>query len=160
MDPLTALSIAGNIIQFVDFGSHLLGRAGALYRSPTGSLSFHDELQIVTTDLQTLVIKIQKSLPSANSQDSQDQEDTDGWSSFKRICDEAAKVADELVGRLARLKVQDGKHRRLRSLKHAVDSLWSDKEIAALLKRLSYFKEALVTRVLFSIRSVTSLAST
>jgi hypothetical protein len=159
MDPLTALSLAGNIIQFVDFGSRLLGRAAELYRSPTGSLSFHDELELVTTDLQTLVIKLQQSLPSADSQDSQDQEHTDGWSSFMKICHEAAKVADELAGRLARLKVKDGKHRKLRSLKHAVESLWSEKEIAVLLERLSNFKEALESRVLFSIKLVNLVAS-
>lgn len=50
MDPLTALSLAGNIIQFVDFGGRLLGGAGEIYHSAEGSLKVHDELELVATD--------------------------------------------------------------------------------------------------------------
>ncbi len=39
MDPFSALSLAGNIIQFIDFGGCLLGSARQLYKSPVGSLA-------------------------------------------------------------------------------------------------------------------------
>ena len=55
MDPLAALSLAGNIIQFVDFGGRLLGGAGEIYRSADGSLKVHDELELVATDLREQV---------------------------------------------------------------------------------------------------------
>jgi hypothetical protein len=95
---------------------------------------------------------------SADTHDNQDQdgEPEDAWSSFKKLCDEAANVADQIVKRLGSLKLKDGKYRKFRSLQVAVESLWSGSEIAALLKRLSGLKEALGTRVLFSIRSINS----
>ena len=152
MDPLNALSLAGNVIQFVDFGNKLLGKAGELYRSPSGSLAVHDIVELITTDLRALIATLRQSIPSANSPENLHQAHNDSWSSFRKICDEAAKVADELVGRLSQLKIKDSKHRKLRSIQHAVESLWSEKEIAALLQRLSSLKEALESRILFSIR--------
>jgi hypothetical protein len=155
MDPLTALSLAGNIIQFVDFGSRLLRRAGEFYKSSVGSLTVDDELELVTVDLQTLVVKLRKYLPpteSNNSQDIANQEDDESWASFKKVCDQAANIADEILGRLEKLKVKDGKHRKWRSLQKAVESLWSQKEIFSLMERLSGLRGALETRVLLSIR--------
>jgi hypothetical protein len=48
----------------------------------------------------------------------------------------------------------NGKHGKLRSIQHAVESLWSEKEMFVLLNRLSSLKEASETRVPFSIRLV------
>jgi hypothetical protein len=61
MDLLTALSLAGNIIQFVDFGTRLLSTTKALYRSSVGSLAINDELELVTSDLSILIIKLKDS---------------------------------------------------------------------------------------------------
>jgi len=58
MDPLTALAFAGNIIQFVGFGSRLLRRAGELYKFSAGKLAMNNELELVTTDLRALVVKL------------------------------------------------------------------------------------------------------
>jgi hypothetical protein len=38
MDPLTALSVAGNAVQFVDFGSKILFKSYKLYKSQDGVL--------------------------------------------------------------------------------------------------------------------------
>jgi hypothetical protein len=149
MEPFSALSLAGNIIQFVDFGARLLSNARELYRSPVGSLSVHDEITLVTTDLETLVKRLRGSVnarPSSEENDNQLQ-------TLRKICDEAAAVAEELLKRLGTLKLSgDGKHRRWQTVGLAVRSLWNEKEIAGLLNRLVMLKEALKTRVLFSLR--------
>jgi hypothetical protein len=44
VDPLTALSLAGTIVQFVDFWSKLLLSGRELYKSGTGSLTVNDEI--------------------------------------------------------------------------------------------------------------------
>jgi hypothetical protein len=54
--------------------------------------------------------------------------------------------------RLNKLKVKDGKQRIWRSLKEAVETAWSKNEVADMKRRLLSFREALETRVLFSIR--------
>jgi hypothetical protein len=155
MDALTALAFAGNIIQFVDFGSRLLSQAEELYKSLAGSLTVNDELELVTTDLRALITKLQKSLPPAELNSSPGpigQADYESWTSFQKICLEAANIADEILGQLGTLKVKDSKHRKWQSLKYAVKSLWSEKEISTLVERLSALKKALETRLLFSIR--------
>jgi hypothetical protein len=145
MDPLNALSLAGNVIQFVDFGSKLLKGAGELYRSPSGSLALHDEIEITTSDLRAVIVKLRTEIPQ--------QQGDDTWTAFATICDDAATVADELLQRLSKLKIKDGKHKKLRSIQQAVACLWSENEISDLMQRLSSFRQALETRVLLSIRS-------
>jgi hypothetical protein len=154
MDPLSALSLAGNVVQLIDFGSKLLSGARELYKSPSGTLAAHHELELVTTDLSALVIKLRKSFDQGGGIESADQDATIQRRSFEQICDEAVKVAEELVQRLDKLKVKDGKLRTLRSLQHAVETAWSRQEKEDLKKRLLSLKDALETRVLFAIRYV------
>jgi hypothetical protein len=149
MDPLAALSVAGTIVQFVDYGTKLLSNARELYRSSVGTLDANNELELVTTDLSALITKLQTSF-HADDSDCGAREQP----SFEQLCDEAAKVAEELVGRLDTLKSQKEGHKIYHRLQKAVASAWSEKEITQLKKRLLGFREALKTRVLFSTRYV------
>lgn len=63
MDPLTALSLAGNIVQFVEFSSKLLKEGHSLYKSRTGALAIHEELKLTMNDLRTLIAKVCHFLP-------------------------------------------------------------------------------------------------
>jgi hypothetical protein len=151
MDPLSALSLAGNVIQFVDFGTQLFSKTCELYKSPVGTLKANDEIRLITTDLEVLVKKLRQSLCSSE----ENQENDGHWNDFQKICDEAADVAEELLQRLETLKLnKDSKHPVWSSVKVAVQSLWNEKEIKSLSKRLTRLKEVLETKVLFSIRSV------
>ena len=143
MDPLTAFSLAGNIIQFVDFGTRLLSTTRALYRSSVGSLAIDDELELVTADLSILIAKLKHSAVSRQ----------DGSSSFDKICDEAVGVATEIVSKLEGLRLQEGKFRLWRSLQKAVKEIWSKKELYGLVERLDRLRKALDSKVLFSLRS-------
>jgi hypothetical protein len=155
MDPLSVVSLVGTIVQFVDFGGKLLSNAVELYRSPIGTLAAHHELELVTTDLQALISKLRQSLYSGNEPPG--QETASQRESFEVLCDEAVKVAEELVNRLERLKIKDGKLRKWQSLQHAVEAAWSRKELVDLKNQLLGLKDALETRVLFSIRSAHTL---
>jgi hypothetical protein len=74
MDALSALSLAGNIIQFIDFGSRLLSNARELYKSSVGSLATHDEIVLITTDLKTLIKKLRLSMcDGPGSEENEDQ---------------------------------------------------------------------------------------
>jgi len=148
MDPLTALSVAGTIVQFVDYGTRLLSNAQELYKSSVGTLDANNELELVTTDLQALIAKLRSSVPRNDEAD----EGQDGPSSFEKLCDDAARVADELLGRLGKLKNRKESHKVWHSLQKAVECAWSKREINELKARLAGFREALETSVLFSIR--------
>lgn len=153
MDPLSALSLAGTIIQLVDFGNKLLSNSVKLYKANSGTLKAHEELKLAVGDLKSVAVKLRRSPSTVLGEytrpltaDEQHQEDA-----FERICDEAAAVAEELLSRLKELKVKDGKHRGWESFKAAVRAAWSQDEIYSLQKRLSTLKESLNSRVILSI---------
>lgn len=144
MDPLTALSVAGTIIQFVDFGRNLFKNSIQLYTSSRGSLKGHEELKLITRDLQCVIVKLRGSFsareiepvpPLARNDDFQQN--------LERICDEAAGIATELLEKLNGLMVTDREHRVWKSLKAAVKAAWSHEEIQSLEKRLLVLKESL-----------------
>lgn len=58
IDPLTALPLAGTIVQIVEFGSKLAPRSQELYSS--GSLSVNQELNLVTEILLKLLTKLRQ----------------------------------------------------------------------------------------------------
>jgi hypothetical protein len=58
MDPLTALSLAGTIVQFVDFGSRLFTDSREFYKSTTGTLKANEVLELIISDLRALVVKV------------------------------------------------------------------------------------------------------
>lgn len=154
MDPLTALSLAGNILQFVEFGARLISDCRELYKSKTGTLTANEELELVTLDLRALVRKLRNSFPSIGSDSLSHlaEDHSEKQKPFKTICDKAAKVAEELVARLERLKLKGSEKRKWKSFEQALKGAWSNVEVMSLNKRLSTLKEALETQVLFSIR--------
>jgi hypothetical protein len=77
MDPLTALSLAGTVVQFVDFRSKLLLAGRELYKSTTGSLTVNDEIELVTSDLLAITQKLRP--------------DQSLGLEFQQICAEAAR---------------------------------------------------------------------
>jgi hypothetical protein len=144
MDLITALSLAGNIVQFVDFGCQLLSQSRELYRSTQGSLAADDELHLVTVDLRGLILKLRSS-PDHGSQDASQE--------FRKICAEAVRLAEEILARIDGLKVTE-KHRAWKSFQQAIKSAWSQRETDGLIRRLSRLRQALETRILLSLRYV------
>ena len=58
LDPFTALSLAGNILQFANLGHSILVKSLEIYRS--GSTEARRQLEIVTQDLTELTSEIDK----------------------------------------------------------------------------------------------------
>jgi hypothetical protein len=149
LDPLTALSLAGTVIQLVDFGSEIFSTAYELHKSATGALSANDEIKTITSDLLALTIKLRRSFYSSEALFTQEEQTL--ANNFERICNEALGVADEILQRLDRLKVK-GQYRAWKSFQQAAKAVWSKAEIAKLLERLSKLRTALETHILVSLR--------
>jgi hypothetical protein len=156
MDPLSALSVAATIIQFVDFGTKMLSDGIELYKSAQGSLKASEELKLVTGDLQAVLVKLranagpENSILSAPSPQSQAEID-EHRDSFLEICNNATLIAREILRKLNDLKVKDGKYRVLQTLKTVIRTAWSKDEISALRERLSSLSESLTPRLLLEI---------
>ncbi len=61
LDPLSALSLAGNLIQFLDFSVQLIDKGHKLYHSNEGALDKNIELQVITSNLIGLNQKLENS---------------------------------------------------------------------------------------------------
>ncbi len=121
MDPLTALSLAGIIIQFVDFGSRILKGSHQIYESVTGALPANEELELRTRDLSDLIIKLQRPLQAGDGSVTSDHTTL---KPLQSLCNACSLVAKELLGRLEGLKVE-GKHKAWKSFGHAIKAEWS-----------------------------------
>jgi len=151
MDPLSALSVAETIIQFVDFSGTLFKNGRELYKSSSGASSVNQEIDLVVTNIRAAVFKIRRFLevgsPAAAAGSLNPTEQTEG-DALRRICDGTVVIAEEILQRLESLKVKGSKHRKWESVWKAVQSSWSEGEIKSLLGRLSGFKEALNLQIL------------
>jgi hypothetical protein len=60
MDPLTAFSLAGTVIQFVDFGGKLISGGQGLYAK--GHLDIHCQIKAAVDDLLDYATKLQRTI--------------------------------------------------------------------------------------------------
>jgi hypothetical protein len=120
MDPLTALSVAGSVIQFADFGMKLFADGRELYKSTRGILAAHEELELVTVDLRALIVKVAR-VRDSEVAESENKGDQDGEASFRKICCDAIKLAEELIDALHKLKLREGKNRIWESFRKVIE---------------------------------------
>lgn len=93
MDPLSALSIAGNVIQFLDFATKLFKESREISHSASGSSKGVTSLAEISAQLSTL----SKSFTAAQLQSL-------GLKDVASQCDGVAKELQSLVERLTRTK--------------------------------------------------------
>ena len=67
LDPWTALSLAGNIVQFVDFGTKVFVEGRSLYKSTTGLSSVNQELDFVAEEVHKFVGALRRPLTQVQS---------------------------------------------------------------------------------------------
>jgi hypothetical protein len=127
--------VAGTIVQFVDFGSELFSQGRELYKIKNkGQLMVDTELELVTNDLCAVLKKFRGPLTSG--------------AEFDKICDAAASIAEELLGKLEKMKVDRPKDGKWKKLRQIVKIVWSRDDIDGFLKRLNTLREAINTRII------------
>ena len=143
MDPLTALSVAGTVVQFVDFSTKILSTARKLYHSKSGNLPYHEELEYVTTDLSRLATRLQQPL----NQDESQASSSPGLQEICRACD---KISQELLLRLEGLKVE--KKNAWKSFRGALQASWAKDDLKELVAKLDSYKQSIQTHILADLR--------
>ena len=140
MDPVTALGLASNIVQFVDFSWKLLSGTIDLYGSETGALADHDVLELISSDL----IKLNDALldPSYTVHVSDPIRDLAG---------QCKAVAQELFRILEKIKVV-GSPNKWKSFVQALRGVWKKEQIEALVKRLESLRAEMHFRLQWMLR--------
>jgi hypothetical protein len=142
LDPLTALGLAGNIVQLVDFSSKIVGKARDIYKSADGSLPENLDAETVAQSLRVLYSNIAPQLVSPSSV----QEET-----LNELCIGCDNIAKELLQALGRLKIQ-GKKTKWKSMRQALKSVSSKEELDVISKRLANYREQLNLNFLVALR--------
>lgn len=147
LDPLTALSIAGTVVQFVDFAIGLFERSEELHRSARGTLSVNEELEKTIGQILNLVEKFSQPLgPDGALGCSTNNEYT-----LAGLRDACKVIAEEMISRLEKLKVK-GKARAWKSLRSAIMHAWNKDVMGVLIKKLEGIKALIESYVLVSVR--------
>lgn len=137
MDPISAVSLAGTVVQLVDFSIKIVSKTSELYRSSSNGLVENQSIDKVTKDLT----KLNNQLKDSNVGDADLQE----------LCKACGDAADELLRALSKVKVE-GKGRIWQSFRKALISVWSKEGIQELEKRLERFRDELNLRLTAGLR--------
>jgi hypothetical protein len=143
-DPLTALGLASNIVQFVDFTSKIISAAHSLYESASGAKTEHLELETLAKSLRSLadratppLIQKTKTLPAEDL----------ALIELGELC---RGVSDDLLSVLESLKVK-GSNKGWKSFYQALRSEWKQSEIAALQVRINRIGSILNAQIMFKL---------
>jgi hypothetical protein len=141
LDPFTAIGLAGNIVQFVDYSSKLISSTHEIYRSSTGSSKDHDHLEGIATRLLELSRSLEQPKPF-------------GTESYEKAIHELRKEcildAESLLKLIKALKAR--KESKWSSFRQAVCSAAKKNEISRLERRLSDHQSGLATQVIAMLR--------
>lgn len=145
MDPISALTVAAAVVQFVDFSMSIVCKTKDIYNSIDGVTMENKETETVTIRLKEMAKELQMEKPGFEKHTSP---------RLKSICVQCVAASDELVSRLSRLTVPDGSvWRRWKSFRQALKSVWS-KEIDAMAQRLNVLRSEIDSEVLTFVRYV------
>lgn len=147
MDLLTALSLASNGVQFVDFSARLVSEGQKIYRSAEGTLAENEEAETVTQDLNRLSDNLRRSLKDGRTTDSLSEDDQ----SLINLCEKCEVVAGELLEKLNKVKIS-GKHRKWKSAFQALKNVSSRDDLEQLAARLETYRSEITLHSVVSIR--------
>lgn len=143
MDPFTALGVACNIVQFVDYGATLTSSVLELYRSADGALSANLELETIITDLAQVTTNVMKSTSS--------REVTSDEFALQKVALSCKRLAEDILAVLRGLKVQS-RHQKWKSFRQAVKSVWKEREIQDYVRRLQAIQSELGIHMIATLR--------
>ena len=146
MDPLTAVGLASNIIQFVQFGSNLVYGSLDLYKSADGTSSVNAELQFLTEDLTGICSKLsrprnlmeERLLPKAELD-------------LVKLARSCESLGSQFLTVLEGLKVK-GQNRRWESIRQALKTQWKAKDIDRYRMRLDTYRAEIGSHLLTMLR--------
>lgn len=127
---LAAVGLAGNIIQFISFGSELVSKTAEIHNSASGASSAFVDLDYVSESLKSLT---EPFLNQSNT------------TQLREISERCNGVADELLEVIASLKVHSKsatkEPTKWQSFRKALKSIWKKEQVDALRLRLQLLRD-------------------
>jgi hypothetical protein len=141
-DPLSAISLAGNICQFVQFTSALFSEAREFYDSNDGLSKATGDTRLMSESMKGCAERIKK-LPSSKGQEV-----------LAKLCATCRDVADDLLKALEKLEEKGTQQGKRASLRQSLYLIWKKDDIEKLHTRMRDLRSQLTAAVILSMRSV------
>lgn len=150
MDPLTALSVAATVVQFVDFSSKLISTGLELHHK--SKLDIHVEASLAANDILDYSSQLRRTLPLPDESAAL----TDDERLLESICEGCEELGRDLLQRLDKLKVpQNNRGRNIwPTLTVAIRSMWTAEDLRSLEERLREYRRQMDSRFIQSLRSI------
>ena len=147
MEPLSAISLAGTIVQLIDFGCGLLSKGRKIYNSADGALIENSQLEMVAINL----MGINKRLNSQSSSQTKSSDPTSSDVDMERLIKVCDGIAKELLDALSSLKSR-GAPRRWQSFRQAFKYVLKKEKIDDLVRRMDSCRAQIAIHLLTSSR--------
>ena len=141
LDPLSAIGLAGNIVQFVDFSFKLIAETRDIYHSATGATTNGVLLSAIADDVQ----KLSDQLESSHSRP------TGFMSGLQKVAVEAHEVAKELLEAVSLLRASKPQS-KWSSFKAALAQVYHGEKIRNLTSHITRLQSLLTNRLLAALR--------
>ena len=142
LDPFSALGLAGNIVQFVDFASKLFSKSKELYKSSSGATKENQELEDATDTLRRLCASLKK-VDQGGSKSAGRLNDEDVLRALANNCH---VTANELLSALEDLRTR-GPHGKWQSFRQALRTAWKEDKILAMENKLASYRSQLTLQL-------------
>jgi hypothetical protein len=142
MEPLSALSLAVNIIQVIDFSAKVINTAVGIHHSTSGTTDKDQNLENVVREIQSLSNRL---VPPSAAPESEDEK------ALYRLAGECRSLSDQILELLRKIQPEDPKSKRQASIS-ALRNIWSAKEKSELEGRLESCRNQLHLQLSFITR--------
>ncbi|RYP50885.1 hypothetical protein DL768_003674 [Monosporascus sp. mg162] len=122
LDPLTALGLAGNLIQFTDFTAKVVSGTSAIYQSSADISIDNAIIESIAKDARSLSSLIQGI--------------EDCPRELEELVVSCSKFAEDLLDLLAKLKIQ-GRKTKWKSFVAALKGIWDHNKVTSFLWKIS-----------------------
>ena len=141
MEPLSALTVACAVIQFVEFGSKLVGTSLEVYQSVDGAPEDIIEIKALAAHAEQLSKKISLSSQTGiSSTGAQDE------AKLRELATRSEKLGHEIVSILS--KIRGEPHKTWSAVRTSVQLKWNEGKIKNLQIRLDAVKSEILLQVL------------
>jgi hypothetical protein len=147
LDPLSAIGLAGNIVQFVDFSYKLFSQTQEIYSSATGASKDTEDIFGITIHFRELCVKLSSSTHSSNSSGPYSH-NNDSLQTLSRDC---LAAADEMIEALNNIRSQ-GIQSKWGSFRLCLKTVWKQSKIDRMERRLDRYRSQAILELSAMIR--------
>lgn len=152
LEALAAISLAGNIVQFIDCTCKLFNGTIKIYRSRVGATNETQDIEDATQRLQHLCSNLSSNSPTTVNNTSMAQNEA----TIQQLARECEVAAREILTALESIKAQDPTS-KWDSFRAALATVWKEPQILAMQRRLDSYRLQLVLQMQTIMRYVLSV---